>query len=69
MENELETTTPTRRVVTVGEAAAILQISRGAAYEAAKPRNSRPFVLGAACLCRWQHWSACSPATPPPEGN
>jgi len=43
MENEHETTKPTRRVVTVGEAAAILRISRGAAYEAVK-RSEIPSI-------------------------
>lgn len=36
MLNKLETTPPDRRVVTLDEAAAILRISRGSAYEAAK---------------------------------
>jgi excisionase family DNA binding protein len=45
MENRLETSTP-RRVVTVGEAAAILQISRGAAYQAAKNRELPTIRLG-----------------------
>jgi len=43
MENERESTQLTRRVVTVGEAAAILRISRGAAYEAVK-RSEIPTI-------------------------
>ena len=43
MENERETAKPTRRMVTVGEAAAILRISRGAAYEAVK-RSEIPTI-------------------------
>jgi excisionase family DNA binding protein len=45
MENRLETSTP-RRVVTVGEAAAILQISRGAAYHAAKTKELPTIRIG-----------------------
>ena len=45
MENRLETSTP-RRVVTVGEAAAILQISRGAAYQAAKTKELPTIRIG-----------------------
>lgn len=46
MENRHETSTPPRRVVTVGEAAAILQISRGAAYQAAKTRELPTIRIG-----------------------
>jgi excisionase family DNA binding protein len=45
MENKLETSTP-RRVVTVGEAAAILEISRGAAYQAAKTKEIPTIRIG-----------------------
>jgi excisionase family DNA binding protein len=37
---------PERRVVTVDEAAAILQISRGAAYQAAKTRQLPTIRIG-----------------------
>jgi len=46
MENEGETTKPMRRVVTVGEAAAILQISRGAAYQAARTKQLPTIRIG-----------------------
>ena len=46
MENERETAKPMRRVVTVGEAAAILQISRGAAYQAAKTKELPTIRIG-----------------------
>jgi excisionase family DNA binding protein len=46
MENERETAKPTRRVVTVGEAAVILQISRGAAYHAAKTKQLPSIRIG-----------------------
>jgi excisionase family DNA binding protein len=46
MENRPETSTPTRRVVTVGEAATILQISRGAAYQAAKTKELPTIRIG-----------------------
>jgi excisionase family DNA binding protein len=45
MENRLKTITP-RRVVTVGEAAAILEISRGAAYQAAKTKELPTIRIG-----------------------
>jgi excisionase family DNA binding protein len=45
MENRIETST-LRRVVTVGEAAAILQISRGAAYQAAKTKELPTIRIG-----------------------
>jgi excisionase family DNA binding protein len=41
-----ETAKPERRVVTVGEAAAILQISRGAAYQAAKTKQLPTIRIG-----------------------
>ena len=43
MPDKLETTPPPRRVVTLSEAAEILRISRGSAYEAAK-RNEIPTI-------------------------
>jgi excisionase family DNA binding protein len=46
MENRVETTKPPRRVVTVGEAAAILEISRGAAYQAAKTKQLPTIRIG-----------------------
>ena len=46
MENEGETAKPMRRVVTVGEAAAILQISRGAAYQAARTKQLPTIRIG-----------------------
>ena len=46
MENERETAKSERRVVTVGEAAAILQISRGAAYQAAKTKELPTIRIG-----------------------
>jgi excisionase family DNA binding protein len=45
MEKRPETSAP-RRVVTVGEAAAILEISRGAAYEAAKTKQLPTIRIG-----------------------
>ena len=46
MKPELETIKPPRRVVTVGEAAGILQISRGAAYQAAKTKELPTIRIG-----------------------
>lgn len=46
MENERETAKSIRRVVTVEEAAAILQISRGAAYQAAKTKQLPTIRIG-----------------------
>jgi excisionase family DNA binding protein len=46
MENEPETAKSMRRVVTVGEAASILQISRGAAYQAAKTKQLPTIRIG-----------------------
>jgi excisionase family DNA binding protein len=46
MKIELETAKPERRVVTVGEAAAILQISRGAAYQAVKTKELPSIRIG-----------------------
>ena len=46
MENEREPAKPVRRVVTVGEAAVILQISRGAAYQAAKAKEIPTIRIG-----------------------
>jgi excisionase family DNA binding protein len=46
MENQYEATKPTRRIVTVGEAATILQISRGAAYQAAKTKQLPTIRIG-----------------------
>jgi excisionase family DNA binding protein len=43
---KLETAKPERRVVTVGEAAAILQISRGAAYQAVKTKQLPTIRIG-----------------------
>jgi excisionase family DNA binding protein len=45
MRNELETP-PKRRVVTLNEAAAILRISRGSAYEAAKRKEIPTIRIG-----------------------
>jgi excisionase family DNA binding protein len=42
----MEATEPTRRVVTVQEAGAILQISRGAAYQAAKTKQLPTIRIG-----------------------
>jgi excisionase family DNA binding protein len=41
-----ETNKQERRVVTVGEAASILQISRGAAYQAAKTKQLPTLRIG-----------------------
>jgi excisionase family DNA binding protein len=46
MENQGVATEPTRRVVTVQEAGAILQISRGAAYQAAKTKQLPTIRIG-----------------------
>jgi excisionase family DNA binding protein len=46
MEKENETAKQARRVVTVGEAAAILRISRGAAYQAAKAKELPTIRIG-----------------------
>jgi excisionase family DNA binding protein len=46
MENGRELTKPARRVVTIGEAATILQISRGAAYQAAKTKQLPTIRIG-----------------------
>ena len=46
MENEGETAKPMRRVVTVGEAAAILRISRGGAYQAVKTKQLPTIRIG-----------------------
>jgi len=46
MEKALESTKPPRRVVTVREAAAILQISRATAYQAAKAKEIPTIRIG-----------------------
>ena len=46
MDANLENTHPERRVVTVNEAAAMLRISRGAAYEAAKRKEIPTIRIG-----------------------
>lgn len=46
MEANFETTKPERRVVTLGEAALILRISRGSAYEAAKRKEIPTIRIG-----------------------
>jgi excisionase family DNA binding protein len=46
MKDGLATTKPTPRVVTVEEAATILQISRGAAYQAAKTKQLPTIRIG-----------------------
>ena len=46
MHNKLETTPPERRVVTLNEAAVILRISRGSAYEAAKRKQIPTIRIG-----------------------
>jgi excisionase family DNA binding protein len=46
MTTKFETAKPQRRVVTVEEAAAILQISRGAAYQAAKTKQLPTIRIG-----------------------
>lgn len=46
MHSELEPAPPGRRVVTLTEAAAILRISRGSAYEAAKRREIPTIRIG-----------------------
>jgi excisionase family DNA binding protein len=46
MQNELKTAPPERRVVTLYEAAAILRISRGAAYAAAQRREIPTIRIG-----------------------
>jgi len=46
MENGLETSKPERRVVTLEEAASILRISRGSAYEAAKRKEIPTIRIG-----------------------
>ena len=46
MDANLENTHPERRVVTVNEAAVMLRISRGAAYEAARRREIPTIRIG-----------------------
>ena len=46
MDANLENTQPERRVVTVNEAAVMLRISRGAAYEAAKRKEIPSIRIG-----------------------
>lgn len=46
MDASLENTHPERRVVTVNEAAAMLRISRGAAYEAARRKQIPTIRIG-----------------------
>src|SRR5262249_50552301 len=46
MDNKLEITLPERRVMTLDEAALILRISRGSAYEAAKRREIPTIRIG-----------------------
>ena len=46
MSVSLESTKPERRVVTLGEAALILRISRGSAYEAAKRKEIPTIRIG-----------------------
>lgn len=46
MDANLETTKPERRVVTLNEAALILRISRGSAYEAAKRKEIPTIRIG-----------------------
>jgi excisionase family DNA binding protein len=46
MENERETTKPERRVVTLKEAAVLLRISRGSAYQAAKTKEIPTIRIG-----------------------
>jgi excisionase family DNA binding protein len=50
MHDKLETTPPARRVVTLNEAAAILRISRGSAYEAAKRKEIPTIRIGRGLL-------------------
>ena len=46
MDATFENTQPERRVITVNEAARLLRISRGAAYEAAKRREIPTIRIG-----------------------
>ena len=46
MDANLESTHPERRVVTVNEAAVMLRISRGAAYEAARRKEIPTIRIG-----------------------
>ena len=46
MDDKTETTPPARRVVTLNEAALILRISRGSAYEAAKRKEIPTIRIG-----------------------
>jgi excisionase family DNA binding protein len=46
MDATLENTHPERRVITVNEAARLLRISRGAAYEAAKRKEIPTIRIG-----------------------
>ena len=46
MDANLESTQPERRVITVNEAAVMLRISRGAAYEAAKRQEIPSIRIG-----------------------
>ncbi len=46
MDTNLENTDPERRIVTVNEAAAMLRISRGAAYEAARRKEIPTIRIG-----------------------
>ena len=63
----LENISPERRVVTVNEAALMLRISRGAAYEAARRREIPSIRIGRRLLCRSRPLSECSPAVEPPD--
>lgn len=46
MDADLENTHPERRVITVNEAARLLRISRGAAYEAARRQEIPTIRIG-----------------------
>ncbi len=70
MTNGVGTTNSSRRVVTVGEAAAILQISRGSAYQAAKTKQLPTIRIGRRLLvptAALERMLTGSPADGPPQ--
>jgi excisionase family DNA binding protein len=69
MQHELETAPPERRVVTLNEAAAILRISRGSAYEAAKRGEIPTIRIGRRLLVPTAALERMLGGNAPREGN
>ena len=69
MNDKLETTAPERRVVTLNEAALILRISRGSAYEAAKRKEIPTIRIGRRLLVPSAALERLLGATTPREGE